>query len=192
MQCSLLVESALMNRILHIHFIYGSVPVKEFRNTEETVPGGLLGGHIYLQAGHNVFGFEPFDKNKIHLFPRRKFNSTFTKEVYSSWIKNNKEKKLVSIEIPLSYETERYLNVLLENFHRKTPYDYAVFGMRCGSSTYQILSETGIFPVNSRFVAMIKIPFPRILRKKMLIMAKNNNYKVSRQQGNQKRMWEKD
>jgi hypothetical protein len=181
-----------MSQSIHIHFIYGSVPLKEFRYTGEKVPGGLLGGHIYLQKGQNVFGFEPIDRTKIHLFPRKKFNSRYTKEDYSDWYQHIRNKKLVSIEIPLSDTSGNYLNILLENFHRKTPYDYAVFGMRCGASTYQILSEAGLFPLSSGFKAMLRVPVPGILRKKLLKIAEEDNLKITRQAGNQERKWEND
>jgi hypothetical protein len=181
-----------MSQNIHIHFIYGSVPLKEFRNTEEKVPGGLLGGHIYLQSGQNVFGFEPIDRTKIHLLPRKKFNSRYTKEYYSDWYKHIRDKKLVSIEIPLSDASGNYLKILLENYHRSTPYDYAVFGMRCGASTYQILSESGLFPLSSEFIAMLRVPVPGILRKKLLKMAEEDKLKITRQAGNQGRKWEND
>lgn len=181
-----------MSQSIHIHFIYGSVPLKEFRNTDEKVPGGLLGGHIYLQTGQNVFGFEPIDRTRIHMFPHKKFNSIYTKEKYTDWYQHIRDKKLLSIEIPLSDSSGKYLNILLENFHRRTPYDYALFGMRCGASTYQILSETGLFPLTSGFGAMLRVPLPRILRKKLLKMAAERQLTITRQAGNPGRKWEKD
>ncbi len=180
-----------MGNSFHIHFVYGSKPKREFRNIGERVPGGLLGGHIYIQSGENVYGFESIYHNRIHIFPHRRFNSIFKKEHLNDWKTATGDQKMASIEIPVEATAIRHLNNLLENFHRQTPYDYAVFGMRCGSSTYQILSELGIFPVASKIVTMLRIPYPGILRKKMLRIAETSNYKVTTQAGNTRRTWEK-
>lgn len=175
-----------------IHFVYGSKPKKEFLSDEGKVPGGLLGGHIFIQSGENVYGFESTDRKRIHIFPHRRFNSIFKKEHLNDWKKATGDQKMTSIEIPVEMGIFRHLDSILENFNNQTPYDYAVFGMRCGSSTYQILSELGFFPVGPEIIAIFRIPYPGILRKKMLRMAEANNYSIKLQPGNDKRTWEKE
>lgn len=174
----------------YIHFIHGSKPSKEYRNTGEKVPGGLLGGHIYIQVAENVYGFESIDRKRIHIFPQRKFNSVYKKEFLGNWKISIADQKMTSIKIPVDELKFSQLKNILEIYCSKVPYDYAVLGMRCGSSSYQILSELGLFPVSSRMTAMMKVPVPRILRKKMLIMAHQNNFSITKQTGSEKRIWE--
>lgn len=179
-----------MENSLIIHFIYGSKPKQEFRDVEEKIPGGLLGGHIFIQCGENYYGFESVNRKKIHLFPRKKFNSIYTKEHISNWTSNHNHEKILSIELPVETRTLNKIYYLLEKFHQKTPYDYAVMGMRCASSTYQVLSEAGFFPFASNFKSMFLIPYPAVLRKKVLRIARSNSYKIKIQSGSSRRIWE--
>jgi hypothetical protein len=181
-----------MEKKFSIHFLYGSRPRKEYRDTEEKVRGGLLGGHIWLQPDDYVYGFEPLDKCKVHFFPKKKFNGIYTKDHFSEWKLSISNQKITSIEIPLSDGNHIIMKGLLEDYHTKAPYDYAILGMRCGAATYQLLSETEFFPPASYFVSTIKIPWPRILRKKLLKMTSEKNYRITRQQGTDRRIWEED
>lgn len=181
-----------METSFRVHFVYGSRPKREFRKTEEKVPGGLFGGHISIESGGYVYGFESIDRKRIHIFPKRKFNSTFTKEPRREWAQKNNDQKMISIEVPADKEKLLRLNNILEDFHRKTPYDYAVLGMRCGASTYQILAELGLFQQATGFKSMLKIPYPSILRKKLLRIANSENFRIHKQAGNGRRVWEKD
>jgi hypothetical protein len=180
-----------MNDLLIVHFLYGSRPKRGSGNTEK-VPGGLLGGHIWLQAHDYVFGFESADKSKIHVFPRKKFSAVFTRDHVSAWLKNTSGKKITSVAIPLEAEALNKIKEILESYHRKLPYDYAVFGMRCAASTFQILSFAGLFPFASDLISILKNPYPRILRRKLLKFAAENNYKVIRKKGKDDRIWEKE
>lgn len=181
-----------MEQTVIIHFLHGSKPRKEYRDTEEKVHGGLLGGHIWIQTSDYLYGFEPAYKKRVHLFPRKKFNAVYTKDNYSEWKTKNSNQKITSIELPISEGNFIILNGLLEDYHLKTPYDYAVAGMRCGAATYQLLSETGYFTPASNFISMIKAPAPKTLRRKLLKLAGENNYKIILQQGTDRRIWESD
>jgi hypothetical protein len=179
-----------MPESIFIHFVHGSKPSREYRYTGEKVPGGLLGGHIYIQVAENVYGFESIDRKRIHIFPQRKFNSVFKKEYLGAWKVSTHDEMMTSIEIPVDELKLSHFKNILEIYCSKVPYDYAVLGMRCGSSSYQILSELGFFPVSSRMTAMLKVPVPRILRKKMLSIAHENNFRITKQSGSDKRIWE--
>lgn len=176
---------------LIIHFIYGSKPKKEFKNVEEKIPGGLLGGHIFIQCGEYYYGFESINRKKIHLLPGKLFNSVFTKEHISSLSRNHNHEKMMSIELPVNPSTLSRITASVESYHRETPYDYAVLGMRCASSTYRLLSEAGFFPPASNLKSMILIPYPAVLRKKVLRIAESNCYKIKTQPGSSRRIWEK-
>jgi hypothetical protein len=176
---------------LVIHFIYGSKPKREFKNVEEKISGGLLGGHIFIQCGEYFYGFESINRKKIHLFHQKKFNSIYTKEHISTWPKNHNHEKMMSIGLPVDPGTFNRMTATVEGYHSKTPYDYAVFGMRCASSTYRLLCDAGFFPAASNFRSMILIPYPAVLRKKVRRIAELNNYKIKTQPGSTRRIWEK-
>lgn len=180
-----------MENPLIIHFIYGSKPKREFRDIEEKIPGGLLGGHIFIQTGEYYYGFESVNRKNIHLFPRKKFNSIYTKEHISSWSFSHKHEKMMSIELTVVPGTLNKIIAAVESYHQKTPYDYAVLGIRCASSTYQILSEAGFFAFASNLKSMILVPYPSILRNKVLRIATANNYIIKTQVGSSRRIWEK-
>lgn len=174
----------------YLHFVHGSRPLKKYRKSEAKLPGGFFGGHIYIQSGETVYGFEPVDRSRIHLFPQKKINGFFRKEDMRDWRTSINDQKMTSIEVSADEAKIAFLNNLLESYAVKTPYDYAVFGMRCGSSTYQILSMLGYFTCTSRFSAIVRIPVPKILRKKMVRTAAANKYRIKTQDGNMKRKWE--
>jgi hypothetical protein len=186
------IISKELNTTLHLHFLYGSKPKKKFKEFEKKVFGGINGGHIYLQLDEYVYGFEPADEKKLHIFPKKKFNSIFRKENYISWKKFIVNKKVTSIEIPLDIINKTYLLNLFEDYCTKTPYDYAFFGMRCAASSYQILSDIGLFPPISRLSTILKVPYPRVIRRKLLKTAVKCDFKIIKQQGSTTRIWEKE
>lgn len=174
-----------------IHFRYGSKPLKQFPNQNEMF-GGILGGHVYFQVNEYFYGFEPFDEKSFHYFPSRNFNAIFRKESLNDWTLKHKDQKVLTIQLPLTSEQELNLLTILEKYHRQTPYDYAVFGMRCGASSYHILSQIGLFETVSRFQCILSIPYPKFLRKKFIKIAKKNNWKMELKEGTMERTWEKD
>lgn len=177
--------------ILHIHFLYGSKPKKQFRHIEKKKLGGLWGGHVYLQLGEYVYGFNRSDESNLHIFPKKKFNAMFRRENLHEWKIDIKNHKLTSIEIPLDHENYTNLKKLFDHYNKNTPYDYAFFGMRCGASSHHILSYIGLFPPGKKVKSAIQIPYPRILRNRLLKMALENNFRVTHNEGGHTRIWEK-
>jgi hypothetical protein len=180
---------------IKVHFIYGSKPLKEYKGTEQKWFGGIHGGHVGIEGDSGSFySFEKTGKNKV-------FNGQPNNCAYRSvkaddfWdIMKTKEDSLESatIIIPINEQQKQKLDSITRVYIQQVPYCYAVFGMRCASSTYDILAQVGILPEYSRFKTTMKIFYPRRLRKRLLHQAEENNWTVIKKQGTPKRKWEKD
>jgi len=180
---------------IKVQFLYGSKPLKKYKNTEEKWFGGILGGHVGIEGDSGKFySFEIIGKNKI--FNGKPDNSAYklvTGEEFWSVMKTKEDSlKKATIIIPVSHDQKKKFDSITTDYLKQVPYCYAVFGMRCGSSTYEILAQMGIFPQYSDFKTYMKIFYPRRLRKRLLSKAEKNNWEVLRQQGTPKRKWEKD
>ena len=140
------------------------------------------------------YSFEINGKNKI--FNGKPDNSVYkiaTEEEFWNVMKTKEDSlKKMTIVVPLSLQQKQKLDSITSAYVKQVPYCYAVFGMRCGSSTYDILAQIGIFPKYSRFKTSMKIFYPRRLRKRLIAKAEKNNWVIIRKQGTPKRKWEKD
>lgn len=99
--------------------------------------------------------------------------------------------KLV-ISIPVSREQRLKLDSIHQSYLTHTPYDYAFLGMRCGSASYDILSQIGIVRGRNKVGLMFGIFYPRKLRHKLLRKAKRFHWKCQTETGITTRKWEKD
>ncbi len=59
------------NKFFILHFLYGSKPMKKIKGEELKVFGELLGGHVYFEFEGFVYGFEPINDKKLHIFPKK-------------------------------------------------------------------------------------------------------------------------
>src|SRR5215470_20254218 len=58
---------------LKVHFLYGSKPVKKYRETEPKWFGGILGGHVGIEGDSDeIVSFRP--RGNFHLFAKKKNN----------------------------------------------------------------------------------------------------------------------
>lgn len=180
---------------IKVQFIYGSRPLKKYKDTEKKWFGGILGGHVGIEDDSaRFFSFEKRGRNKI--FNGRKNNSVYKIETGEEFwnIMQTKEDSLqiTTIILPLTPQQKQKFDSITSVYSKQVPYCYAVFGMRCGASTYDILAQMGFFPRYSRFKTCMKIFYPRRLRKRLLAEAEKNNWMIIRKQGTPKRKWEKD
>lgn len=180
---------------IKVQFIYGSKPFKKFKATEKKWFGGMLGGHVGLEANSGKFySFEINGKNKI--FGGKKINSIYKIETANEFwsIMKTKEDSLktTTIVVPLTTQQKQKFDSITAAYNKQVPYCYAVFGMRCGASTYDILAQLGFFSKRSRFKTSLKIFYPRRLRKRLLAKAKQNNWTINQKEGTPKRKWERD
>jgi hypothetical protein len=185
---------AYSQECIKVQFIYGSHPFKKYKEEKKWF-GGILGGHVGLEGDSSKFySFEIHGRNKI--FNGKKNNSIYKIETAGEFwnVMETKEDSLktTTIILPLTLQQKQKFDSITAAYVKEVPYCYAVFGMRCGASTYDILAQMGFFPRYSRFKTYMKIFYPRRLRKRLLAKAKENNWTIIRKQGTPKRKWERD
>lgn len=181
--------------LIKVQFIYGSKPLKKYKKLEKKWFGGIPGGHVGIESDSGKFySFEIHGKQKI--FNGKSNNSIFkitnAKEFWNIMETDGDSVKKATIIIPVSFQQKQKLDSIAEAYHQKVPYCYALFGMRCASSTYDMLAQIGILPRYSRFKTYMKIFYPRRLRKRLLRKAEENNWMVIRKEGTERRKWERD
>jgi hypothetical protein len=172
-----------------VHFLYGSKPARGFEHIEKKSFGGKKGGHVTIETGNKIIGFQP--KGTCHVFgSKKKANGYFRADDKEKWVKDTVSRKYSSVIIPVS--PAQYLKVqnTLHNYLEKRPYDYAVFGMRCAAATYDVLEDAGIVKKRSRFGKWASFFYPQLLRRRILKLAEKNNYAVVKHNGRKSRSWE--
>lgn len=188
------VVSAQYTDSIAIHFLYGSKPKRQFKNVEWKWFGGKWGGHVGIETTpDSILNFVPV--GKLHVFAKQG-------ERHSRFVIHNcrtfqelfggkaEDMKTLSVVIPLDKNQRRMIDSLQVVYLSEPPFDYAFVGMRCGSSTYYILSQLGIVREYSYRRTYMKILYPRRLRKRVLRMANEQGWIVKRQNGTPRRKWE--
>jgi hypothetical protein len=177
--------------LLKVLFRYGSRPARGYENIEREDFGGIHGGHVCIGIDSIVIGFD--SPVGFHVFPRKKnLKGVFVLEDECDYMQDTIKKKYAIVEIPLSGQQYDKLQKVISAYLSKTPYDYAFFGMRCASATYDILSQIGIFKQKSRAGNIISNFYPKLLRRKVFHLARENNYKITKLKGRKTRVWEDD
>jgi hypothetical protein len=177
--------------ILKVLFRYGSRPARGYEQVEHPDFGGIHGGHVCLAIDSVVVGFD--SPKGFHIFPRKKNpKGVFVREIEREYMQDTIKKKYAIVEIPITEDQYRTLNNVIVNYLNRTPYDYAFFGMRCASATYDMLSLIGIMKPRSHFGNVISNFYPKLLRRKIFHLAKKNYYKVIKLKGRKTRQWEED
>lgn len=172
---------------IKINFLYGSKPAKGYHKQESKLFGGIKGGHVNIEAGGRVLDFTPGNNP---LFPNNKKPSGgFSVNQSINWTSTDKWKTIV---VPVSQEQYLELQELFDSVAAKTPYDYAIFGMRCAAASYDVLSKIGLFKEYSNTKNVATHFYPKLLRKKVLKWADDNNYTIISNEGRSSRKWESD
>lgn len=172
---------------IKINFLYGSKPAKGYHQQESKLFGGIKGGHVNIEAGGRVLDFTPGNNP---LFPHNKKPSGgFSINQSVSWDGDDKWKTII---VPVSQEQYMELQKLFDSVASKTPYDYAIFGMRCAAASYDVLSKIGLFKEYPNTKNVATHFYPKLLRKKVLKWADKNNYTVISNDGRSSRKWESD
>jgi hypothetical protein len=180
---------------LKVHFLYGSKPKREFRDTERRWFGGILGGHVGAESDpEQIVNF--LRRGRTHWFASRKDkNSRFavhSPEAFYSMFRYPDSVKKTIVYIPITSKQKQKFDSIASVYIANTPYDYAFFGMRCGSATYDLLARIGILEQHSYRKTYLKIFYPRKLRKRVLRKAEENHWRVERWDGSVSRKWERD
>jgi hypothetical protein len=176
------------NNIIVVHFIHGSIP-KEDCSYQKKRLGGYLGGHIEIEVNNFVYGFL-YDTLPMNYIPKSTFNSKFEKRGFEVWNELIANDKITSIEIPTDKKQTKELEILLNKYWNKAPYDYSFLGQRCASSTAKILSDIGIINKFSNQESIIAFYYPKLLRRTMIKYAEKNNYKIKNKSGIDCHNWE--
>lgn len=181
---------------LKVHFLYGSRPLKEYQDTEKKWFGGILGGHVGIEGDSNrIINFLP--SGSFHVFKKESNrHSTYAVHNESSFYAilggDPDSVKKAIIYVPVTTQQKQQFDSISAAYLAQTPYDYALFGMRCGAASYEILGQLAILKSYPRKKTAKKIFYPRKLRKRLLKKAVSNGWTIERQEGSPKRKWEKD
>jgi hypothetical protein len=181
---------------LKVHFLYGSRPLKKFKDTEPKWFGGVLGGHVGIEGdSEKIVNFLP--NGKFHWFAKKddrhslyavhSINSFY--EILGGEAENVKS---AIVYIPVTPQQKHKFDSIATAYLKQTPYDYALFGMRCGAAAYEILAQLNILTDHSIKKTSRKIFYPKKLRKRLLRLAERNGWTVTNQSGSNSRKWEKD
>ncbi len=181
---------------IKVHFLYGSRPFKKYKDTELKWFGGVLGGHVGIESDSNkILNFLP--SGKFHWFAKKDDkHSTYAEHsidnFYSILGGHQDSVKKAIVIIPISRQQKLKFDSISLAYLKQTPYDYALFGMRCGAATYEILGQLGILPSYSYRKTYKKIFYPKKLRKRLFKLAKQFSWTIQRKDGSFKRKWEQD
>ena len=181
---------------IKVHFLYGSKPGRDFRETESRWFGGIPGGHVGIEVDSNVImdftmhgKFHVIAKNKK---PHSRFAIHNSQNFWEIFGYPADKVKKATIIIPVSEQQKKELDSIFAAYTTQTPYDYAFIGMRCGAAAYDVLSRIGILPQYSLRKTYFKIFYPKRLRKILLEKAAVHNWVIERQEGSSSRKWERD
>ncbi len=172
---------------IKINFLYGSRPAKGFHQQESKLFGGIKGGHVNIEAGGRVLDFTP--GNNPLLPHNKKPSGGFSINQSVKWDEDDKWKTII---VPISKDQYMALQKIFDSVAAKTPYDYAIFGMRCAAASYDVLSKIGLFKEYSISKNVTTHFYPKLLRKKVLKWADKNHYTVLSNEGRSSRKWESD
>ncbi len=184
------------SNFIKVQFIYGSKPLKKYRATEKKWFGGLPGGHVGIETDssmvldfHHVKSFHVFTakKNKHSHFLLKP-----AKEFWCGFGCPEERVKKGTVIIPVTPQQKQRFDSIANSYLLNSPYDYALFGMRCASATYDILSQIGVVERYSLKTTYMKIFYPKKLRLKLYAKAKEMGWAVVKQEGTSTRKWEQD
>jgi hypothetical protein len=184
----------LLSDTLKVHFLHGSRPKAKYKHVQPRWFGGKFGGHAGIQINNDSL-IDFYYRPPLHIWPKplHKY-STFARHSYTGFYTvfggSADSHKITIISIPISPAQKLQLITATQGYLANTPYDYAFMGMRCGAATYDMLSKANIVTPLPQWRMVAKIFYPRLLRKKLLLMAKQNDWNVARQSGCATRLWE--
>lgn len=182
--------------IVRVHFLHGSKPKRAFRKTEDKWFGGILGGHVGVEIAPNeILNFVP--KARFHFFTKHAIiNSRFVVHDTTSFYgilgghPDSVRKTLVAVKV--SPSQKRRLDSVAMAYRKRSPYDYAFFGMRCGAAAYDVLAKSGVVKDMGFTKTWTQIFYPRKLRRKLERGQLAQVHSIKKQDGSNKRVWEKN
>jgi len=191
----ILFASAQNDSVIKVHFLYGSKPLKSFKHKQQKWFGGMLGGHVGIEADSGqVLSFVP--KGKFHwIANNNNRHSSYVLQTTSGFyniLGSVDSAKRLIIYVPVSAAQRFVFDSLQKAYLSNPPYDYALLGMRCGAATYELLSQIGVLLAYSYTATYLKIFYPKKLCKKLIKLANTNSWKMVHNAGTIERKWERD
>jgi hypothetical protein len=201
---------------IRILCLYGSVPAKGYWKVEPyhgphnliNYTAKLHGGHIGIEfAPEKVLSFQPLSYGGLaasgHLIPnfrKRNFNSCFrTVTVNRMWsclgnyYNNIDSLRRAVFVIPVTATQHKTIDSLVNRYLNQTPYDYAFLGMRCASSSYDVLQTAGILPkTDLTWYNVFTTQEFRYLLYQEYLHNRDKGWQVYTSKGSISRKWEKD
>lgn len=181
---------------LKVHFLYGSKPLKKYKETEPRWFGGVWGGHVGIEGdSNNIIDFLPM--GHFHWFAKKNDrHSTFAvhspENFYAILGGNPDSVKKAIVYIPVTGQQKAKFDSIATAYLKQTPYDYALFGMRCAAAAYDILGKLSTVTNYSYSRTYKKIFYPRKLRKLLFREASEHSWRIVANNGSAKRKWDKD
>lgn len=143
---------------IQIHLIHGSTR-KSFNSRKSNRLFGLLGGHVLIQIGEELFSFS-YKERINRIWPRKiKKNGLFKIEYYPEWIQEVHWEKRTTYVVKLNQYQYENLQQIINNYKSDNPYDYALFGERCCSVHYRMLAGAEIIKSSPMIKWISTIPF---------------------------------
>jgi len=181
---------------LKVHFLYGSKPLKKYKDTEQKWFGGVLGGHVGIEGDSDkIVNFVP--AGEFHLIAKKKNrHSRYAVHSFDNFYAimggDPDSVKKAIVFIPVTAEQKQKFDSIVAVYLQHTPYDYAFWGMRCGAAAYEILGQLNILPPYSYRKTFRKIFYPKKLRRRLFKKANQNGWLIMKQNGSVRRKWEQD
>jgi hypothetical protein len=194
---------------IRVLIIYGSKPAKGHPKEYKWF-GGRPGGHVAIQVDQDrVISFGPTKYHPMcHIFARSKpanFRSRYRIEtVERFWETFNytgakypvDSLRRMIVSIPVSAKQKRKLDSIARAYTTQVPYDYAVLGMRCASSSYEVLAQLDLFDKPYKHFIWWHILFPRDIRYELMKEVKYGRgarcWRVYQSNGSHSRKWDYD
>jgi hypothetical protein len=194
---------------IRVLIIYGSKPSKG-HPTEYKWFGGRPGGHVAIQVDTDrVISFGPTKYHPIcHIIARSKpanFRSRYRIEtVERFWETFNytgarypiDSLKRMVVSIPVTPEQKRKLDSIAVAYTAHVSYDYAVLGMRCASSSYEVLAQLDLLNKPYKHHIWWHILFPRDIRYELMKEVRHGRgagtWRIYQNDGSRSRKWDFD
>jgi hypothetical protein len=188
----LLSGVSLSGQHIDVWFLYGSEPAKGFESHERKWFGGKKGGHVGIGVcKDSILHFVP--AGSVRAFPVKNHYGHFLMSNQAAFLSifgtDDDSVKFLCIKIPVTEKQEKNVRALTKEYIKSAPYDYAFFGMRCASASADVLEESGV--LRKLKLTSIRYFYPARLRKRLLRIARRNNWECISQTGTARRIWEK-
>lgn len=180
---------------LNVYFLYGSRPAKAYRTSETKWFGGKMGGHVALGlSADSLLNFMPLGKfHRIaHRDPKHSHYILLDSAQFGNVFGGSGGAiKTATIEIPIDSAKRSNFIEIETRYLAETPYDYAFLGIRCASATDEILAKLGVTRKRSYWGTIFGTFHPKVLRKRLLKLARTAHWKVTFTRGSNRRRWQR-